>query len=99
MQPVISVDTKKKELIGLFTNRGKTWRPAGDPVRTNVHAFPDPALGKANPYGIYDIAANDGWCYEARCLTMAASPWVTMGLAGLVVMVTWRSSTLAGVCE
>ena len=60
-QPVISVDTKKKELIGLFTNRGKTWRPAGDPMRVNVHDFPDPDLGKANPYGIYDVAANDGW--------------------------------------
>ena len=59
--PVISVDTKKKELIGLFSNAGTTWRPAGDPVRVNVHDFPDPALGKANPYGIYDIAANDGW--------------------------------------
>ncbi len=59
--PVISIDTKKKELVGLFTNRGKTWRPAGDPVRVNVHDFPDPELGKSNPYGIYDVSANDGW--------------------------------------
>ncbi|MGY4544567.1 transposase [Arthrobacter sp. UYNi723] len=60
-QPVISVDTKKKELVGLFKNDGAQWRPAGDPVRVNVHDFPDPELGKANPYGVYDVAANDGW--------------------------------------
>ncbi len=60
-QPVISVDTKKKELVGLYKNDGQQWRPAGDPVRVNVHDFPDPDLGKANPYGIYDVAANDGW--------------------------------------
>ena len=60
-QPVISVDTKKKELVGLFTNGGQQWRPAGDPVRVNVHDFPDPEAGKANPYGVYDVTANDGW--------------------------------------
>ena len=60
-QPVISVDTKKKELVGLFKNGGQQWRPAGDPVRVNVHDFADPELGKANPYGVYDVAANDGW--------------------------------------
>ena len=60
-QPVISVDTKKKELVGLFKNGGQQWRPAGDPTRVNVHDFGDPALGKANPYGVYDVTANDGW--------------------------------------
>ena len=60
-QPVISVDTKKKEIVGLYKNNGRQWRPAGDPVRVNVHDFPDPELGKANPYGVYDVAANDGW--------------------------------------
>ena len=59
--PVISVDTKKKELVGQFKNNGRTWRPAGEPERVNVHDFKDPELGKANPYGIYDIAANTGW--------------------------------------
>jgi len=59
--PVISVDTKKKELVGEFKNGGQTWRPAGDPVLVNVHDFKDPDLGKANPYGVYDIAANTGW--------------------------------------
>ncbi len=60
-QPVISVDTKKKELVGNYKNNGAQWRPAGDPVRVNVHDFPDPDLGKANPYGVYDVSANDGW--------------------------------------
>src|SRR5665647_529279 len=59
--PVISVDTKKKELVGLYKNGGQQWRPAGDPVRVNVHDFADPELGKANPYGVYDVTANDGW--------------------------------------
>ncbi|WP_030742550.1 ISAzo13 family transposase [Streptomyces sp. NRRL F-5135] len=60
-QPVISVDTKKKELVGAFKNGGRQWRPAADPVRVNVHDFADPQLGKAVPYGIYDLAADTGW--------------------------------------
>jgi len=59
--PVISVDTKKKELVGQFKNGGREWRPAGQPVSVKVHDFIDPALGKANPYGVYDIAADTGW--------------------------------------
>ncbi|MFI1931373.1 ISAzo13 family transposase [Streptomyces sp. NPDC020330] len=60
-QPVISVDTKKKELVGEFKNSGRQWRPSGDPVPVGVHDFADPQLGKAVPYGVYDIAANTGW--------------------------------------
>jgi transposase len=60
-QPVISVDTKKKELVGEFKNGGREWQPGGEPVRVSVHDFADPALGKAVPYGIYDLAANAGW--------------------------------------
>ncbi|MFE1290617.1 ISAzo13 family transposase [Streptomyces sp. NPDC058751] len=60
-QPVISVDTKKKELIGDFRNAGRSWRPTGDPVPVRVHDFADPQLGKAIPYGIYDLAADTGW--------------------------------------
>ena len=60
-QPVISVDTKKKELVGAFKNGGREWRPQGDPERVQVHDFIDPELGRANPYGVYDIGADEGW--------------------------------------
>src|SRR3954470_15572155 len=59
--PVISVDTKKKELVGQYKNGGAEWRPAGQPEQVKVHDFIDPALGKANPYGVYDLAADTGW--------------------------------------
>ncbi len=59
--PVISVDTKKKELIGDFKNGGREWQPQGDPEPVRVHDFIDPALGKVAPYGVYDLAANQGW--------------------------------------
>ena len=59
--PVISVDTKKKELVGDFKNGGREYQPAGAPERVNVHDFPDLELGKAIPYGIYDVSANTGW--------------------------------------
>ncbi|WP_405670351.1 MULTISPECIES: ISAzo13 family transposase [unclassified Streptomyces] len=58
---VISVDTKKKELVGSFKNNGREWEPRGEPVRVDTHDFPDRELGKAVPYGIYDVAANTGW--------------------------------------
>jgi hypothetical protein len=60
-QPVISVDTKKKELVGDFKNSGREWRPKGQPVPVRVHDFIIPELGRANPYGIYDLAHNKGW--------------------------------------
>lgn len=60
-QPVISVDTKKKELVGDFKNNGKEWRPKGNPEPVRVHDFVDPDLGRATPYGIYDIGNNSGW--------------------------------------
>jgi hypothetical protein len=60
-QPVVSVDTKKKELIGDFKNAGREWRPQGEPEEVRVHDFQDPALGKAIPYGVYDLANNQGW--------------------------------------
>jgi hypothetical protein len=59
--PVISVDTKKKELVGQFKNGGREWRPQGQPVATRTHDFPGEGLGKAIPYGVYDVAANAGW--------------------------------------
>jgi transposase len=60
-QPVISVDTKKKELVGDFKNNGKELRPKGDPEKVRVHDFAIPELGRAAPYGVYDIASNTGW--------------------------------------
>jgi hypothetical protein len=60
-QPVISVDTKKKELVGNFRNVGKEYRPLGCPESVRVHDFQDKKLGKAIPYGVYDIASNEGW--------------------------------------
>ncbi len=59
--PVISVDTKKKELVGEFKNAGREWRPKGEPAATRTHDFPDDSLGKAVPYGVYDLTANAGW--------------------------------------
>jgi transposase len=60
-QPVISVDTKKKEVVGNLKNGGREWQPAKTPVRVDVHDFPDPEVGKAVPYGVYDMAANEGF--------------------------------------
>ena len=60
-QPVISVDTKKKELIGEYRNGGSDYRPAGCPDAVNMHDFADKTLGKVAPYGVYDLAANAGW--------------------------------------
>lgn len=60
-QPVVSVDTKKKELVGEFKNPGVEWQPQGQPQQVNVHDFPDKKLGKAIPYGVYDLACNEGW--------------------------------------
>jgi Rhodopirellula transposase DDE domain len=60
-QPVVSVDTKKKELIGDFKNAGREWQPQGEPEEVRVHDFQDPELGKVIPYGVYDITHNQGW--------------------------------------
>ena len=60
-QPVISVDAKKKELVGEYSNAGKEFQPKGKPARTKVHDFIDPEMGKAIPYGVYDLGADEGW--------------------------------------
>lgn len=59
--PVISVDTKKKELVGNFKNGGREWQPEGEPELVDVHDFPGDAVGKAIPYGVYDVASNEGF--------------------------------------
>src|SRR5512142_2016248 len=60
-QPVVSVDTKKKELVGRYRNGGREWQPKGQPEEVKVHDFIDKGLGKAIPYGVYDLAADTGW--------------------------------------
>jgi transposase len=87
-QPVISVDTKKKELVGDFANGGKDYRPQGSPVRVRTHDFLDKDLGKAIPYGVYDVAANAGWVNVGTDHDTAAFAaesirrwWTAMGLA------------------
>ncbi|HEV2343477.1 MAG TPA: ISAzo13 family transposase, partial [Actinocrinis sp.] len=87
-QPVVSVDTKKKELVGAFKKAGREWRPAGDPVQVNMHDFMDKQLGKAIPYGVYDLAANTGWVSvgcdhdtPAFAVNTLRSWWQTQGRA------------------
>jgi hypothetical protein len=65
-QPVISVDTKKKELVGDFKNAGREWQPTGTPEPVRVHDFPSDAIGKAIPYGVYDMARNEAWVSVGR---------------------------------
>ena len=60
-QPVVSVDTKKKELVGEYANMGREWQPTGEPDEVLVHDFIDPESGKAVPYGVFDVANNEGW--------------------------------------
>jgi hypothetical protein len=61
MQPAISIDTKKKELVGKFKNGGREWRPEANPIKVSTHDFPEEGVGKAIPYGVYDLARNEGW--------------------------------------
>jgi hypothetical protein len=84
--PVISVDTKKKEPVGNFKNNGREWRPKGAPEAVNVYDFIDPELRRAVPYGVYDISNNVGWVsvgtdHETACFAVNAIRrwWVTMG--------------------
>ena len=65
-QPVISVDTKKKELVGDFKNAGREWQPTGTPEPVRAHDFPGDAVGKAIPYGVYDMARNEAWVSVGR---------------------------------
>ena len=84
--PVISVDTKKKELVGDYKNNGREWRPQGEPEQVKVHDFIDPDLGRAVPYGVYDVTKNTGWVSVGITSDTAAFAvntirrwWQTMG--------------------
>ena len=89
-QPVISVDTKKKELVGDFKNGGREWQPTGEPERVRVHDFPGDAVGKAIPYGVYDMARNEAWVSVGRdhdtpafAVASIRQWWTMMGRAGV----------------
>lgn len=86
-EPVISVDTKKKELVGEFKNAGKEWQPRGTPEKALVHDFPSDAIGKAIPYGIYDMARNEAYVNVGRdhdtpafAVASIRHWWLTMGV-------------------
>jgi hypothetical protein len=81
-EPVISVDTKKKELVGDFKNGGRELRPKGQPEPVRVHDFAIPELGKVAPYGVYDVAANDGWIISASATIPPPSPSKASGAGG-----------------
>jgi hypothetical protein len=85
-QPVISVDTKKKELVGPFANKGREWQPQGEAPEVLVHDFPQDAVGKAIPYGVYDVGRNEGWVsvgidHDTSAFAVASirSWWRSMG--------------------
>jgi hypothetical protein len=78
-QPVISIDSKKKEVVGNVANKGREYRPKADPVRVDVHDFPDPEVGKAIPFGIYDLSANDGFVVVGDDHDTAAFAVATIG--------------------
>lgn len=87
-QPAISVDTKKKELVGDFKNAGKEWQPKGEPEKALVHDFPSDAIGKAIPYGVYDMARNEAYVNVGRdhdtprfAVASIRRWWITMGRA------------------
>lgn len=87
-QPVISVDTKKKELVGQYKNGGKEWQPQGQPEDVKVHDFVDEELGRANPYGVYDLGTNSAWVSVGTDHDTASFAvetirrwWLTMGQA------------------
>ncbi len=78
-QPVISVDAKKKELVGEYANAGKEWQPQGKPDRVKVHDFIDPEMGKAIPYGVYDLGGDEGWVSVGDDADTAAFAVATIG--------------------
>jgi hypothetical protein len=108
-QPVISVDTKKKEVVGDFKNAGREWQPRQTPECVQVHDFPSQAVGKAIPYGVYDMARNEAWVSVGRDQDTSAFAvaairrwWTPMGRAAspvvthLLITAAPRTRTGAG---
>ena len=81
-EPSISVDTKKKEVLGNLKNAGKSYRPKGKPIEVDVHDFPNPELGKAVPYGVYDIGENEALVSVGIRHDMRNSRWSRSGGGG-----------------
>jgi hypothetical protein len=81
-QPVIRVDTKKKELVGDFKNAGQEWQKKKTPIKVRVHDFVDPVLGKAAPYGVYDLAANKAGSAWGSIATRRSSRWKVSAAGG-----------------
>jgi len=75
-QPVVSVDTKKKELVGEFKNAGAEWQSMGQPTEVKVHDFPDQQLGKTISDGVYDLASNEGWWTPLRRRATKQHPYL-----------------------
>lgn len=101
--PVISVDTKKKELVGDFKNAGREWQPSGAPELVQVHDFPSQALGKAIPYGVYDMARNEAWVsvgrdHDTPAFAVAAIRqwWTMMGRPAYPAATRWLITADAG---
>jgi hypothetical protein len=96
-QPVISVDTKKRELIGEYKNGGSDYRAAGNPDKVKVHDCIDKELGKVSPYGVYDLATNAGWISVGIDHdTQGCSTLYTYDLRGWVRAATWWTNRLRG---
>jgi len=92
-QPVISVDTKKKELIGNFKNGGREWHPQGKPEEVRTHDFMDRDLGKVNPYGVYDPTANVGWVSVGTDHDTAEFAVESIGMFSFISL-NWRGKPL-----
>lgn len=80
--PVISVDTKKKELVGRFKNNGQEWQPQGEPEPVETYDFPSAAQGKVAPYGVYDPTRNEGWRMWVRITIQRLLPWKVFDVGG-----------------
>jgi hypothetical protein len=81
-EPVLSVDSKKKELVGAYKNEGRTWRRKKDPEKVKIHDFVDKEEGKTIPYGIWDLGRNRGWCRSVSITTPPRSPSLPCGRGG-----------------
>lgn len=98
-QPVISVDTRKKELLGEFKNGGREWRPQGNPGKVRVHDFVIPELGRAAPYGVYDLPCSTGWVsvgvdHDTASFAVETHPALNLANGTMSMSISARSSAV-----